>query len=120
MLTLYSSSPPLPSPLPSSLRINCRELGEYVANDIITRHLTQHDLDDDFHGYRNSQFENERISTFDRVKFHEFMAPKILDYHLPGGVYYFHSAIPSASSHDGFLVTGPSDESIQRICGLKV
>ena len=55
-----------------------------------------------------------------QVKFHQFAAPKILDYHLPGGVYYFQSATPTSSPNDPFLVTGPSDESMQRICGLKV
>jgi hypothetical protein len=108
-------------------RINNRELGEYVARDIITRHLTQHDYDGDeeeggggYDGFHNSQFESERAMSIDRVKFHQFAAPKILDSHFPGGVYYFQSALPSASPTDLFLVTGPSDESTQRICGLRV
>lgn len=103
------------------LRINNRELGEYISKDIITRHLSIIDVDNiEYDGIQQSEFDTERLTSRDRTKFHQFTYPKIFDYHLPGSVYYFRSAIPSASPNDPFLVTGPSDEINQRICALKV
>ncbi len=101
-------------------RINNRELGDYVAKDIISRHLTQHDPDYIELSALQSEFDNERTPSTDKVKFHRFNFPKIFDYLFPASIHYFHCAIPSASQTESFLVTGPSDEMNQRVCALKV
>lgn len=102
-------------------RINNRELGEYVSKDIITKHLSIFDTDNtEYEGIQQSEFDTERITSRDRIKFHQFIYPKIFDYHLPGSVHYFNSSIPSAIPNEPFLVTGPSDEMNQRICALKI
>jgi hypothetical protein len=99
-------------------RINAKELGQYVAEEVISRHLTLHTSD---------MSENSRSVISDPygpdiVKFPKFRAPKITDFRFPGGVHYFTSKLPDSSplNTGNYMVTGPTDDSARRICALKV
>lgn len=100
------------------LRINAKELGQYVADEIISKHLTLH----------TSEYLDSAPSVIsdpygpDIVKFPEFRSPKIIDCRFPGGVHYFVSKLPDSSlaSSGNYMVTGPTDDSTRRVCALKV
>ena len=99
-------------------RVNVRELGEYVANEIIAKHLTLEsygDLDTSPYGVLDP-------CVPDIVKFPKFRSPRILDYHFPGGLHYFSSILPDAApaTTSSYMTTGPTDDLSRRVCGLKV
>lgn len=99
-------------------RVNAKELGEYVANEIITKHLTL-EAPSDMDG--SASVISDPYGP-DIIRFPKFRSPKIMDCRFPGCVHYFTSQLPDATpANTGkYMVTGPTDDLGKRVCGLKI
>eukprot|EP00602_Paraphysomonas_sp_CaronLab_P013359 CAMPEP_0185043622 /NCGR_PEP_ID=MMETSP1103-20130426/43004_1 /TAXON_ID=36769 /ORGANISM="Paraphysomonas bandaiensis, Strain Caron Lab Isolate" /LENGTH=1284 /DNA_ID=CAMNT_0027583819 /DNA_START=406 /DNA_END=4260 /DNA_ORIENTATION=+ len=103
----------------SHSRINSRELGEYVASEIITKHFTSESISDDAEFRHNDTLKPPSLT---RPKFHKFHRPKIIDCRFPGNVQYFYSSVPDnvPNTKNGYLITGPAVDLSSRVCGVKI
>lgn len=73
------------------IRFNAREVGIYVANEVL-----------------KTQFLDKPVAQFETVRppfdLFEFSAPKIVEFALPGGLYYYKSKLP-----DSYPVLSPTN-----------
>ena len=103
-------------------RCNAREMGTFVANDIISRHLVASEggggaSTTDF-GYHDSMV---RAPSVENIRFHKFHLPRIIEGLFPGGIDFVVSSLPerkNCSKIDRYLMSGPKQDSSQRTCGV--
>ena len=103
-------------------RCNSRELGMFVAKEILQQHLTEGaeaagDASAEF-AFQNSR---AKLPSVENVCFHRFRMPRILAAMFPGSIQFFISSLPErkeCSKNDRYLVSGPREDRTQRTCGV--
>lgn len=103
-------------------RCNARELGAFVARDILSRHLTvaggsSNDFTTGF-GFHDSM---AKAPSVECISFEAFRMPVILAGVFPGNVDFFISSLPErkvCSKIDRYLISGPKEDLSQRASGV--
>ena len=103
-------------------RCNSRELGAYVAKDIIARHLTVTNGNNrnstTNYGFHDSM---AKAPSVECISFNSFHMPKISSGIFPGNVDFFISSLPErkiCSKIDRYLISGPKQDRSQRVSGV--
>ena len=103
-------------------RCNARELGAFVANEIISTHLT---LSDKSRGNFSTGFgfhdSMAKAPSVEQIKFNNFRMPVIFSGMFPGDIDFFISSLPerkNCAKIDRYLISGPREDRTQRTCGV--
>mmetsp|Transcript_25436 Transcript_25436/g.42865 ORF Transcript_25436/g.42865 Transcript_25436/m.42865 type:complete len:1363 (+) Transcript_25436:41-4129(+) len=103
-------------------RCNPRELGTYVANEIIAKHLTVSSRND-LNSVTGFGFHDAmaKAPSVEQIQFKTFHMPVIHSGIFPGNIDYVMSSLPErkkCAQIDRYLLSGPRDDRTQRACGV--